>query len=70
MYFEAKKYKFNNNKALGDLDQLAVDLLKQVKEPNTEGHIDELRDDMAGLPTQHWRSGAATKSEDWVDDID
>ena len=57
-------------KALGDLDQLAVDLLKQVKKPNTEGHIDELRDDMAGLPTQHWRSWAINKAEDLVDEVD
>jgi hypothetical protein len=57
-------------KALGDLDQLAVDFLKQVKEPSTEGHIDELRDDMAGLPTQHWRSWATNKAEGLVDEVD
>jgi hypothetical protein len=57
-------------KALGDLDELALDLLKQVKEPNVEGHIDELRDDMAGLPTQHWRSWASIKADDLVDEID
>jgi hypothetical protein len=57
-------------KALSDLDQLAVDLLKQVNKPNTEGHIDELRDDMAGLPTQHWRSWATNKAEDLVEETD
>ena len=57
-------------KALGDLDQLAVDLLKQVKEPNVEGHIDELKDAMADLPTQHWRSWATNKAEDLVDEVD
>ena len=57
-------------KALSDLDQLAVDLLKQVNKPNTEGHIDELRDDMTGLPTQHWRSWATNKAEDLVEETD
>ena len=57
-------------KALSDLDQLAVDLLKQVNKPNPEGHIDELRDDMAGLPTQHWRSWATNKAEDLVEETD
>jgi hypothetical protein len=57
-------------KALGDLDQLAVDLLKQAKEPSAEGHIEELRDDMAGLPTQHWRAWATNKADDLVDEVD
>ena len=55
---------------IGDLDQLAVDLLKQVKKPNVEGHIDELRNDMAGLPTQHWRSWATNKAEALADETD
>ena len=57
-------------KALGDLDQLAVDLVKQVKEPNPDGHIDELTNDMAALPTQHWRSWATNKAEDLADEVD
>jgi len=57
-------------KVLGDLDELAFDLLKQVKEPNTKGYIDELRDDMSGLPTQHWRSWATNKAENLVDETD